>query len=160
MLKTFKMLILGTIVLFLISSTLTGIKGDAIVVEGGNIDRGYYEAFIFLAAGASLLAVIFGLLHIVSINLARRDVRFGIYLCEVCIIVTNLSLIYCDFYALRNNYDWGESTLIWFLAAVPSTALFFLGTGSIAMGWYKEKYNKRKLENGKGSGIDGTNQSL
>jgi len=139
MIKSFRHYLFLSCALFLCSSLFTGIKYQPIIKEGVKIERGYYESFLFLIISTIILAIVYALLYRVKEDLLNKLMRKGMFISKVSMIFFGLSLLFCDGYAIFNNWRWGESTIIWFYSAVLATILFIIGLLSFTIGFFKKE---------------------
>lgn len=127
MMMLFRCAMLSVWLICIPSLILTGIKCPPIIYEGQIISRGFYESFIYLVVCVFVLTICFIGSFCVKIDVNNRKNKIAIYLCVLSLVLLGLALLYCDYYAINNNYLWGESAIIWFIASIPSTIGFLVG---------------------------------
>jgi hypothetical protein len=116
-----------SILLYLMSSPLTGVWHSRIEDDGRIVHLRLLESFVFLLGASGTLTVILVLSFCIKYKNIHKGMRVGMGICNVAMIIFGLAVIFCAFQGLIHNFNWGNADFILFLVAAPSTVLFFIG---------------------------------
>jgi hypothetical protein len=116
-----------SILLYLMSSPLTGVW-YARTEESGRIVRlGSLESFIFLIVASITLTWILVLSFFIREMNTYKAMSTSIIICIVSMLMFDLAVVICAIQGLMHNFNLGDADFILFLAAAPSTVLFIFG---------------------------------
>jgi len=104
-------------------------------------DTIFYESFVFLIIALPILILSLYLTRFAPKNKNTKTyIKTSLFLLIISLILINIAIIYCDIYAIfYGGWQWGESAIIWFLTAVPSSVMFLLGALILGYGFIRNE---------------------
>jgi hypothetical protein len=132
-----------SILLYLISSPLTGVWHTRIEPDGNIVYLGFVESFVFLIISSCMLTIFMVLSFWLKSGTDHTFMRLGIIISNTAMIIVDLAVVYCGYQGLINKFNWGNADFILFMSALPSMVIFYIGVFIYIYG-YNEMLGKNK----------------
>lgn len=116
-----------SILLYLVSSPLTGVWHTRSECDGKIVNLEFVESFLFLIIASGTLLFFLILSFFIKPNTFHKYMQVAIIISNTAIVMFDLVVIYCSYQGLITNFNWGNADVILFISAGPLTMMFCVG---------------------------------